>query len=81
MLSPFKTLLTQLFGPEAHPSAADEAHSLQLATANEAAKQLRSVWVDILQGKTDINSLSILISDVNEFVTAVQALEAADKTN
>ena len=55
--------------------------SLQLATANEAAKQLRSVWVDILQGKTDINSLSILISDVNEFVTAVQALEAADKTN
>lgn len=55
--------------------------SLQLATAAEAAKQLRGVWGDILQGKTDINSLSILISDVNEFVTAFEALEAADKTN
>jgi hypothetical protein len=55
--------------------------SQQLATANEAAKQMRSVWADILQGKTDINSLSILISDVNEFVTTVQALEAAGNTN
>ncbi len=55
--------------------------SQQLATAKEAAKQLRGVWADILQGKTDINSLSVLISDVNEFVTTVQALEAAGNTN
>ncbi len=53
----------------------------QLVTAKEAAKQLRGVWVDILQGKTDINSLSVLISDVNEFVTTVQALDAAGNTN
>jgi len=54
--------------------------SQQLDTAKEAAKQLRGVWADILQGKTDINSLSVLISDVNEFVTTVQALEAAGET-
>lgn len=51
----------------------------QLKTAKEAAKQLRGVWSDILQGKSDINSLSVLISDVNEFVTTVQALEAANE--
>ena len=50
----------------------------QLKTAKEAAKQLRGVWGDILQGKSDINSLSILISDVNEFVTTIQALETAN---
>jgi hypothetical protein len=55
--------------------------SQQLVTAKEAAKQLRGIWVDILQGKTDIKSLSVLISDVNEFVTTVQALEAAGNTN
>ncbi|MCK4815533.1 hypothetical protein KA005_07170, partial [bacterium] len=55
--------------------------SQQLVTAKEAAKQLRGVWADILQGKTDINSLSVLISEVNEFVTTVQALEAAGDTN
>lgn len=55
--------------------------SQQLATAKEAAKQLRGVWADILQGKTDINSLSVLISDVNEFVNTVQALEEAGDTN
>lgn len=55
--------------------------SQQLVTAKEAAKQLRGVWVDILQGKTDINSLSVLISDMNEFVTTVQALEAAGNAN
>jgi len=55
--------------------------SQQLVTAQEAAKQLRGVWADILQGKTDINSLSVLISDINEFVTTVQALEAAGKSD
>jgi hypothetical protein len=51
----------------------------QLSTAQEAAKQLRGVWVDILQGKTDVNSLRALFSDVNEFVTTVQALDASGK--
>ncbi len=49
--------------------------SQQLDTANNAAKQLYGIWVDILQGKTDIYSLSILISDINEFVTIAKALE------
>lgn len=53
--------------------------SQQLNTAQEAAKHLRGVWVDILQGKNDINSLRSMISDVNEFVTTIQALEAASK--
>lgn len=52
--------------------------SQQLKTAQEAAKQLRGVWADILEGETDINSLSILISDVSEFVISVQALETAN---
>jgi hypothetical protein len=55
--------------------------SQQLVTAQEAAKQLRGVWADILQGKTDINSLSVLISDINEFVTTVRALEAAGESD
>lgn len=51
----------------------------QLSTAREAAKQLRGVWTDVLQGKNDINSLRSLISDVNDFVVTVQALETARK--
>ena len=53
----------------------------QLSTAQEAAKQLRGVWADILQGKTDINALSVLISNINEFVTSVEGLDAASKIN
>jgi len=49
----------------------------QLAAANTAAAQLTSVWADILQGKTDLNALDGLISDVNEFVAAVQTFKAA----
>jgi predicted small secreted protein len=52
--------------------------SQQLKTAQEAAKHLRGVWEDILEGETDINSLSILIYDISEFVTSVQALETAN---
>lgn len=51
----------------------------QLNTAKEAAKQLRSVWGDILEGKTDINSISVLVSDVNEFVVTAQALKDANE--
>lgn len=51
----------------------------QLNTAKEAAKQLGGVWADILQGKSDINSLSVLIYDVNEFVTTIKDLEDANK--
>jgi hypothetical protein len=53
--------------------------SQRLDTAQVAAEQLRGVWADILQGNTDINSLSILISDVNEFVVTVQALKDASE--
>jgi hypothetical protein len=52
---------------------------LKLNTASNAAKQLRGVWADILQGRTDVNSLSLLISDINEFVIIVQELK--DKGN
>lgn len=51
----------------------------QLSTAREAAKQLRGVWIDVLLGKNDINSLRSLTSDVNDFVVTVQALETAGK--
>lgn len=51
----------------------------KLTTAKEAAKQLRGVWGDILAGKNDVNSLSALISDVNEFVLATKALKDASK--
>jgi predicted small secreted protein len=54
--------------------------SLQLNTAQEAARQLRGVWADILEGRTDLNSLSVLISDVNEFVTTIQALKETGKS-
>ena len=55
--------------------------SQQLTTAQEAAVQLSGVWADILQGRTDLNSLSVLISDVNEFVTTIQALKEAGDSN
>lgn len=42
MLSPFKTLLTQFFMPSDSPSALDETHSLQLATAALLAEVMRS---------------------------------------
>ena len=51
--------------------------SQQLDAANVAAEQLRGVWADIVQGKTDIGALGDLISDMNAFVTTVQAYEAA----
>ena len=51
----------------------------QLETAEKAAKQLRGVWGDIVQGKSDINSLSVLISDINEFVVTLQALDTANE--
>lgn len=53
----------------------------QLSTAHEAAKHLRGVWTDVLQGKNDVNSLRSLISDINDFTVTVQALEAGSKVN
>lgn len=55
--------------------------SQQLLTAQEAAKQLRGVWADILQGKPDIDSLNVLITEVNEFVVVVHALNTDKKTD
>jgi hypothetical protein len=47
----------------------------QLKTAQIAAKQLRGIWTDIVQGSNDIGSLRILVSDVNEFVVAIENLK------
>jgi len=52
----------------------------QLDTAQEAARQLRGVWGDIVTGKSDLNSLHVLISDMNEFVTTVNALKEVSPT-
>jgi len=46
----------------------------KLATAQIAAKQLRGIWTDILQGRNDTGSLRILISDIDEFVTSIENL-------
>jgi hypothetical protein len=53
----------------------------QLQTAQTAAKQLRGIWTDILQGGNDIGSLKILISDVNEFVVAIENLQESSDSN
>ena len=53
----------------------------KLATAQVAAKQLRGIWTDILQGRNDTGSLRILISDVNEFVTSIENLNQSDKSD
>jgi hypothetical protein len=53
----------------------------QLQTAQTAAKQLRGIWTDILQGGNDIGSLKILISDVNEFVVAIENLKETSDSN
>jgi hypothetical protein len=53
----------------------------QLQTAQTAAKQLRGIWADILQGGNDIGSLKILISDVNEFVAAIEILQQSSDSN
>lgn len=50
----------------------------QLDTASIAAKQLRGIWADVLQGKTDIDSIALLISDINEFVTTLEGLKDTD---
>lgn len=52
-----------------------------LEAANKAAKHLSGIWFDILQGKSDANSISVLISDLNEFITTIQALENANKAS
>lgn len=51
--------------------------SRPLTTAQAAARQLRGVWADLLQGKTDIQSVSALLADVHAFTRTVQALDAA----
>ena len=42
MLTPLKTLLTQIFTPDSGPSPVDEAHRLQLATAVLLVEVMRS---------------------------------------
>jgi hypothetical protein len=52
----------------------------QLDAARQAASQLQGIWADIAQGKADIGSLRIVIADIDGFVGAVQAIEAAGKS-
>ena len=49
----------------------------QLMTAQQAARQLRGTWTDIVQGSNDIGAIRVLISDVNEFVTVAGELQAS----
>lgn len=55
--------------------------SLQLETAQAAAKQLQGVWVGIVQGGTDTGSIRYLISDIDEFVTVAGGLAASVSSN
>jgi hypothetical protein len=64
--------------------SADRTHWLksrftcrQLATARDAARQLRGVWADLLQDGADLRSVNALLADVHAFTGTVQALEAA----
>lgn len=41
----------------------------------EAHKALRVAWEDILRGKQDVGSVSIMLEDVNEFVSTLHALD------
>lgn len=48
--------------------------SEQLVAAEQAARQLRGVWTDIVQGGNDIGSLRVLLSDIREFVAVSTAV-------
>lgn len=53
----------------------------RLDTAQEAVRQLRGVWEDILKGEDDVNSVGILISDLNDFVNAIISIRDVDIAN
>lgn len=51
-----------------------------LNKAKEAARQLRSVWEQILQGRSDPVSITLLLQDINEFVLTVNKINEANES-
>ncbi len=51
-----------------------------LKKAKEAAKQLRAVWEEILQGRSDLGSITLLLQDINEFVEVVDKINEAKES-
>ena len=51
-----------------------------LSKAKEASRQLRSVWEQILQGRSDPASITLLIQDINEFVLIVNKINEANES-
>jgi hypothetical protein len=51
-----------------------------LNKAKEAARQLRAVWEQILQGQSDLNSISSVLQDINEFVTIINEIKEANES-
>lgn len=50
-----------------------------LDNAEKAAKQMRLVWANILEGKTDLQSIGLLLNDINELTAVLQQLKEAAK--
>ncbi|TVL98716.1 MAG: hypothetical protein CV087_20770 [Candidatus Brocadia sp. WS118] len=48
-----------------------------LETAQGAVKEMRLIWENILNGKQDIGSIQSALSDMNEFVNAINQLKVA----
>jgi hypothetical protein len=51
-----------------------------LNKAKEASRQLRSVWEQILQGRSDPASITLLLQDINEFVLIVNKINEANES-
>jgi len=51
-----------------------------LSKAKEASRQLRSVWEQILQGRSDPASITLLLQDINEFVLIVNKINEANES-
>ncbi len=54
--------------------------SESLDKAKEAARQLRAVWEQILQGQSDPGSIALLIQDINEFVLIINEINEANES-
>jgi hypothetical protein len=51
-----------------------------LNKAKEAARQLRSVWEQILLGQSDPASITLLLQDINEFVVTINKIKEANES-
>ena len=54
--------------------------SESLNKAKEAARQLRTVWEQILQGRSDPGSITLLLQDINEFVLIINEINEANES-